>query len=310
MIDYLSSADEQFKVHIYFTLLSLNNNNYKEKIYLDEISITEDFLRKLNNFKVKIQLKRKEKEIDKLLEEIKKLYEKEKELIDKYNIDNIDIINTILSKDPKSITPLIDKLTKAKMHFVSKLDYYSLIIKTNINYYHLNDNIITINDNIVISKEELYEMYSYLLNINNYKEVFKKEDIKTIHKKIITDLISSIKDNTELNKEERVLVILNYLVKNNIDTFSLDFSKFHIDNIKISDLYNFANSGLFSKGHATWRKVIIPNDYLFNKIKELVSSGMCYYKDNNFILENNSDFKVSINTSELINLITKMDEHI
>ena len=50
MIDYLSSADEQFKVHIYFTLLSLNNNNYKEKIYLDEISITEDFLRKLNNF--------------------------------------------------------------------------------------------------------------------------------------------------------------------------------------------------------------------------------------------------------------------
>ena len=46
-------------INLYLTLLSLNNSNYKESIYLDEINIIEDFLRKINNLKVNIQLKRK-----------------------------------------------------------------------------------------------------------------------------------------------------------------------------------------------------------------------------------------------------------
>ena len=60
----------QFKLNIYLTLLSLNNNNYQESIQKEEINTIENYLRKINNLKVKIQLKRKEEDINKLLTEI------------------------------------------------------------------------------------------------------------------------------------------------------------------------------------------------------------------------------------------------
>ena len=42
---------DKLLVNVYLTLLSLNNNNYNEKIYNQEIDIIEDFLRKINNLK-------------------------------------------------------------------------------------------------------------------------------------------------------------------------------------------------------------------------------------------------------------------
>lgn len=303
--DNINTYDDSFKTHIYLTLLSLNNHNYNESIYEEEIKKIENFLRKVNNYKVKIQLKRKEGEINTLLTEIKDILSRNIDIINKYNKDNLDIINILNNKEPKEITSLIDRLTKVKMNKVNILPKYNSIINTFIDTYQIENNTIKLNNNIIISFDELYDIYDYLLNLDNYKEIYHKEDIITKHNKLIIDLISTIKNNTKLTKEETILVILNYLVKTDINPNNLDFSKFHIDNIKISDLYSFANNNLSMNNHASWRKVIIPNDYLLNKIKELLSKGMCYFKDNNLILENTTDFKVSINTNEIIDLINK-----
>ena len=78
-----------------------------------------------------------------------------------------------------------------------------------------------------------------------------------------------------------------------------------IDNIKITDLYSFAstNKELENNKLARWNKVIIPNEYLYSKIKDLIQKGMYYYNENNFTLENidnrTSDFKISINIDKI-----------
>ena len=60
--DYLTELLENnitntnyLKLDLYLTLLSLNNNNYQEKTYQNELNIIEDFLRKINNLKEKIK---------------------------------------------------------------------------------------------------------------------------------------------------------------------------------------------------------------------------------------------------------------
>ena len=56
-IDELSN---ELKLNIYLTLIALSNYYYSEEKYQKNMDILEDFLRKTNNLKVKIQLKRKE----------------------------------------------------------------------------------------------------------------------------------------------------------------------------------------------------------------------------------------------------------
>ena len=76
---------EDFIINFYCTLLSLNNNTYNPNNLLNEINLTEDFLRKINNLKIKIQLHRKEEEIDKFLDNIKTIYDSNSTIINKYN---------------------------------------------------------------------------------------------------------------------------------------------------------------------------------------------------------------------------------
>mgnify|MGYP007056222204 CR=1 FL=1 len=77
-----------FKLNLYLTLMFLNNNTYHDIMPKEEINIIENYLRKVNNLKVKIQLKRKETEINILFDEIKEIYDNNHELISKYNKDN------------------------------------------------------------------------------------------------------------------------------------------------------------------------------------------------------------------------------
>ena len=117
------------KIDLYMLLLSLNNSNYNESIYLDELNIIEDFLRKLNNLKVKIQLKRKDNEITELINIIKEIYNNNTKIISKYNKENINIISITETKDSKEITNILDKLTKQKIKVVSNKEYYDNIRK-------------------------------------------------------------------------------------------------------------------------------------------------------------------------------------
>ena len=144
--------NNEFKCNLYLTLLFLSNRNYSYDVYKKEIAIVEDYLRKVNNYKVKIQLKRKENEIDRLLSDIKDEYINNKSIIDNYNKDNLDMINILDNKDAKEITKLIDKLTKLKINKINTLNNYNEIFTNinNINKYNIDNNILTINDDVNI----------------------------------------------------------------------------------------------------------------------------------------------------------------
>ena len=303
ILDNKPLDNNQLVFDIYLTLLALNNNHFDEKKYQNEINILEDFLRKVNNLKVKIQLKRKQEEIDKLLIEIKNIYEQNKNLIDKYNQENIDIITTLESKDPIDITNIIDKLTKLKLTRLAKKGMHDKLRKEIINNifntdYYINDDTFYMND-IALPLSEFYEIFDYLLDINNYKQTYSNEAINLSRSNLINELINKIKNNQELSNY--LPVILTSLFTKDINSEDIDTSKFNIDNIKISELYSFANNNdLDNTKNAKWKKVIIPNDYLYQKIKIMVTSGMYYFKNNIFTMELINDFKISILVDDLI----------
>ena len=308
--DLTREFHNEIKVSLYLTLLSLNNNNYQESIHNNEISIIEDYLRKINNLKVKIQLKRKPEEIDNLLKEIKELTINNETIINKYNKENVDIISVLDTKDPKEITPLIDKLTKVKIIKQEKKTYYDNLRKHIIdniynNSNYIEDNTLYIGNDIAISLDDFYNVFDYLLTKDNYKNVYLNNETNISRDNIINNIIDSINNNAFLN-DEVIPVVLTTLLINEVSNYEeIDMSKFNIDNIKITDLYSFAgtNNELNNDKSAKWRKVSIPNSYLYHKIKELVNKGMYYFKDNKFILENInngiSDFKISINISDM-----------
>ena len=309
--ELITESNDEFKLNLYLTLLFLNNHNYHKDIYNKEINIIENFLRKINNYKVKIQLKRKIEEIEKLYNEIKEIYEKDNNTINKYNKDNLDITDILERKDAIEITKLIDKLTKIKLNKTNNLKYYNEVINKLNNHfdkYYLENNILTINDDIVISLEEFYDIFDYLTNIDNYNEVYSKEISNNNHRKIITDIIDLVTDYTKNIGNNIIPIILSYLIVNDIPNYEeIATDKFHIDNIKISDLYTLANSTINGDNKVKWRNIIISNDYLYNKIKEIVTKGMYYFKDDNFIIENIdntvSDFKISIDIPNMIAFI-------
>ncbi len=290
----------QLTFDLYLTLLTLNNN-YQFDNYQTEINILEDFLRKVNNLKVKIQLKRKENEINEFLDSIKTIYEQNKRLIEKYNLENIDIINTLESKDPESITNIIDKLTKLKMDKISKKERYNKIrniISNNIfnTDYHI-DNEYFYMDNLTIELSEFYDIFDYLLDINNYKEVYHNEISNTWRTNLITSIIKSIEENTPL--DDYLPIALTNLFSKALDSSDIDMTKFNIENIKITELYSFPKNTDNTKT-AKWKNVTIPSDYLYNKIKLMVSRGMYYQNNNIFTMELINDFKISILRDDLI----------
>lgn len=302
------------KLNLYLTLLSLSNSTYNESIYLDEISTIEDFLRKTNNLKVKIQLKRKEEEIEKLLNEIKEIYENNSEIISKYNKESLLVIDTINTKDPKKITELIDKLTKEKMQKVERKKYYDdsrIMIQKNIftsSYYIENDilYINTKNDKLIsLPIIEFYEIFDYLLNIDNYPQIFPSNTSNRFHTILIANIIEVIKSNNKITDEIIPVILTHLLFKENPNYLEVDMSKFNIDNIKITDLYRIAKNNQTNDNHKTakWKKVLIPNEYLYQRIRELTEKGMYYFSDNKFILENvennTSDFKISISIENM-----------
>ena len=108
--------EEELTINAYLTLLSLNNIEFSEEIEQKEKEQIDDFLRKLNNLKVKIQLKRKQEEINKLKEELINQYYENINILSIYIKDGIELENTINTMDANIITALIDKTTKDKMN--------------------------------------------------------------------------------------------------------------------------------------------------------------------------------------------------
>ena len=392
----IEKNQEGLIVNLYLTLLSLSNLEYSDDIDEKEKETISDFLRKLNNLKVKIQLKRKVAETNKLAEEIITKYYENINILSIYIKDGIELENTINTMDAKSLTKLIDSITKDKMNkeynkternarrkdlvkLLPTNEYYiengiihiknnqelqvqkentnidtdkskienrkedielqnDKLIETNqddtttintiihntmeLEKIDINDNnnedaITNIdvenkntektkqNSNIYeeITIKDFIEMFSYLLNQDNYKKTYKNKSNQKTHDLIVSNIIKILLDN-KITKEEinKILVpiLLTYILSLNMKKCNnIDTSEFNIENIKINELYSLASQQPETNDKTTkWRNISIPNEYLLNKLREMISFGMYYHKDDTLFLEhvenNTSDFKISI----------------
>lgn len=300
------NIDNYLLINLYITLISLNSNIYNKKTEEEAINKVKLFLTKINNLKVKIQLNRKPKEIDELSKSIEKDYIINEESFNYYINSKEEFLNSISSNDAKKLTYYIDDITKKEIYIKDNIDslftFRNSFIKDVFNYnYDLKENIIYLN-NKEYSLNEFKDNFNYLLNIENYSNLYKKVFNNTERQNLIKSTISFIKKEIIPKEDiERVLIptILIYLLnKPNLNIISDDFI---IENIKISELYALKESNINPKN------IKVPDDYLINKIKEIMSKGMYYFDKDKFILElvNNkvSDFKVSITTENIKKII-------
>ena len=303
-------------VSIYQTLLNLNNHNYRETYYEEELETIENYLRKLNNMKVKIQLKRKMPEIDSLHDEILNLHDKYKTIINKYNINNLDDISIINSKDSKELTKLIDSQTKEKIRRTNNKNHYDelrnkLIKLLPVSNYQVTDDVLTLTnneENMELSLKEFYEVFEYLLNIDTYPQSLANNKANRNHTIMAANIIKFLLSKEKIDEPDKIfipIVLTNLMTLDISNNEDIDTSKFKIDNIKISDLYSLAdqNKTLNPERTAKWRKINIPSGYLYKRIKEIVLKGTYYFDNDIFILENidnnTSDFKISIPINDM-----------
>jgi len=321
----LTPYKEELELNIYMTLLSLSNYQIPYEYLEKTNNKIENFLRKTNNLKVKIQLKRKETEIDNLLNEIIEIYQKNYYIISKYNNQNLSIETIIKSKNAKEITDLIDNLTKNKMNKEDLLAKYHNIIERLYkmiplsNYYLENDTIYFEHkyqeEKIQLPINDFKIFFDYLLDIDSYKPLFTKSTINKYHLETISEIIKTIlvKDITKEKLDKAIIpMTLVTLNQNEIsNTENINTSNFNIENIKITELYSLAaqlqNNPQTQTNTAKWKNVSIPNTYLFEKINQIIGKGTFYFKDNLFILENidktTNDFKLNIEISKIYDFL-------
>jgi len=322
----LEQCQEELIVNLYLTLLSLSNLEYSEDIDSLEKEIISDFLRKLNNLKVKIQLKRKPQEINKLASELITQYYENVNILSIYIKDGIELENVINTMDAKSITKLVDKVTKDKMNKEDRKDERNkkrlelIKLLPDKNYYISEDKIFIKNNDSYeeITIKEFIDIFSYLLIPDNYNKSYSNKSNQKSHDAIISNIIKLliIKDKKKTDIDKVIIpAIITYILSLNIDnSYNLDTSDFNIENIKITELYSLASKEQPKENTKTpkWRNISIPNEYLIEKLKDMIKKGMYYYKEDTFILENIenkiSDFKVSINTDRIKRFLTDILE--
>lgn len=318
---------EELIVNLYLTLLSLSNTEYSEKCDQKEKDEISDFLRKLNNLKVKIQLKRKKEEINKLANDLIMQYYENINILSIYIKNGVELENTINTMDAKSLTKLIDTVTKEKMN---KEDHekernsrrLELIKLLPVSEYYIDNSVIYIKNGDSYEKitvEEFISMFSYLLNPDNYTKTYTNKVNQKSHEMIINNIIKLlIVNDKNFEGLDKILIpiLLTYTLSLDINhCYNIDTSEFNIENIKITELYSLA-----SKSHqqselektTKWRNISIPNEYLLNKLKIMIQKGMYYYNDDTFILENienkASDFKISTGTDKIKNFLKNILE--
>lgn len=310
---------QELIVNLYLTLLSLSNLEYSEDIDQKENEIISDFLRKLNNLKVKIQLKRKPEETNRLAQELITQYYENANILSIYIHDGIELENTINTMDAKSLTRLIDFVTKDKMNKEDSKEERNKkrlalikLIPTN-KYYITGKNIYISNDDNYeeLTIEEFIEMFNYLLNPDNYRKTYSNSSNQRAHELIVANIIRLLMTKERNPKDiDKIIipVILTHILSLDIDEeIDLDMRAFNIENIKITELYSFAsqnqNQANTNFKTAKGMNISIPNKYLIEKLKEMIKNGMYYYKEDTFVLENikdnTSDFKVSIKIEKI-----------
>lgn len=319
----IEDYQEELLVNLYITLLSLSNLNYTENIDEVEISEIKNFLTKLNNLKVKIQLKRKPEELTKFANDLITQYYENINILSTYIKDGIELENVINTMDAKSMTKLIDSVTlykKNKEYTKEERNQKrkNLLQLLPMSHYYIANGTIYIQNNEnceELTIKEFTEMFNYLLNPDNYYQIYQDKANHKSRELIIANLIKLIivndKKPEELNKVI-IPIILTYILQTNLtEQVELDTSKFNIDNFLFSEVYSLAakeiNLDKSSTNVPQWKNIKIPNEYLLNKLQEIIKRGMYYFKNEMFVLEhidkNVNDFKVSISKDDLKNIL-------
>ena len=321
----IEQHQQELIVNLYLTLLSLSSLECAENVNKKENEEISDFLRKLNNLKVKIQLKRKPTETNKLAEELINQYYENINTLLIYIKDGIELENTINTMDAKSLTTLIDKVTKNKMNKEDRSieinekrnELKELLFN---NPYYIKNNKFIIKEQ-ELTTNEFIDIYNYLLNPDNYLKIYKNKTNQKNREQIISNITKILINNDKkIEETDNIIIpmILTYILSLNIKNINeLDTSEFNIENIKINELYSLASkvTELSEENMkiAKWRNISIPNEYLLEKIANMVKKGMYYYKEDNFVLEhlenNTCDFKISIKTNKLKEILKDILEN-
>ena len=309
---------EELIVNLYLTLLSLSNLEYTDDISKKEQLEISDFLRRLNNLKVKIQLKRKPSETTAFAKSLIDKYYEKVNVLSIYIKDGLELEETINTMDTQKLTNLIDNLTKEKMFKEENQEEYNnkrneLVKLLPINNYYIKNNELYVKNNetyFELSVSEFINAFDYLLNTDNYSQTYQNKTNQMAHDLITNNIINILlKNDIKSENLDQILIpmILTYTLSFDITkNCDLDTSKFNIENIKINELYSLANQEQNQESISKtpkWRNISIPNEYLLQKLKEMITHGMYYFKDDSFILEhidkNVSDFKISIKTEQI-----------
>ena len=316
LLDYLKldqTYNSLLDLNIYMALLNDSNHVYNMSIFHDEVMLVEDFLRKINNLKVKIQLKQKKSEIDKLTENIINIYDDNREVIDRFNTDYMDIKTIILGEVTETLTSLIDTITKEKMLRVKKQSEYIRIrdkIGTNLKDAYIQDDIYVFlldNEEIRMDKDEFIRIFDYLRDTNIYSK--NEMDTRTNRLRMlnIAKMIKTLYDKSNLDTIVVSSLLINNLIYSDITNLEeIDMSKFNILNVKINELYqNIDNSG--NSYLAKWHKTAIKSEYIYDRLIRIIKKGYFYNIDDMIIFEDTlnhqNEFKVSIKMDDLTKII-------
>lgn len=331
----IEDNQEELLVNLYITLLSLSNLNYTDDIDEYEMNEIRDFLTKLNNLKVKIQLKRKPEELNKFANQLINQYYENINILSTYIKDGIELENVINTMDAKSLTKLIDSVTLYKNNKeYTKEDRNQkrnrlLNLLPLANYYIDNEMIYIKNDNTyeILSITEFLDMFSYLLNPDNYLPIYQNKTNHKSHELLIANIIKLLLVNEKKREELNKVILpltLTYILQTNItEQLELDTSKFNIDNFLFSELYSLAakdtktkenltqttelNNKISNENTPRWNNIKIPNEYLLDKLQIMIKNGMYYIQDGRIIFEhvkkNINDFKVSITLEDMSDIL-------
>ena len=217
----IEKNQEGLIVNLYLTLLSLSNLEYSEDIDQKEKEIISDFLRKLNNLKVKIQLKRKAAETNKLAEDLITQYYENINILSVYIKDGIELENTINTMDSKSLTKLIDTVTKDKMNKEYTKTERNERRKELVKLLPTNEYCI---DNGIIFIKSNQELTEHKNNINiTQKEELVTNKIETENTKEDNQLKNNDIDKNSINLEDTTTI--NNIIHNTIELEKIDITK-------------------------------------------------------------------------------------
>ena len=219
----IDKYQEELIVNLYLTLLSLSNLEYSEDIDQKEKEQISDFLRKLNNLKVKIQLKRKPEETNKLANELINQYYENINILSIYVKDAVELENVINTMDAKSLTKLIDKMTKDKMNKedtkTERNQKRSELVKLLPSCeYHIDNSIIYIKHNSDNYNEDKIEntIETIKNDIENIKEHNSdiNKDININELEIEQTKNIELDENNNDNKQKNTNTIANIQIEN------------------------------------------------------------------------------------------------